>query len=99
MSESVALRPEEREQKVNDHTTCGRSDDEVGTLLHELKIRLAALYGDRLSGIVLFGSYARGSAHAGSDIDVAMILESYERTWPEINRTGPPWPNCPSSTA
>lgn len=67
----------------------GRSDDEVGALLGELKSRLAALYGDRLLGMVLFGSYARGVAHADSDIDVAMILESYERTWPEIDCTGP----------
>lgn len=74
---------------VNDHATRGRSDDEVRVLLRELKSRLAALHGDHLSGMVLFGSYARGTAHAGSDIDVAMILERYERTWPEIDRTGP----------
>lgn len=65
------------------------SEPLVRVLLRELKTCLAALYGDRLSGIVLYGSYARGAAQAGSDIDVAMILESYERTWPEIDRTGP----------
>jgi predicted nucleotidyltransferase len=74
---------------VNNQAMPGRSDDEVRALLGELKGGLAALYGDRLSGIVLYGSYARGTAHAGSDLDVAMILEHYERAWPEIDRTGP----------
>jgi predicted nucleotidyltransferase len=88
MLRSAGQRPE-KENRVNDQATPGRSDDEMQTLLGELKNRLLALYGGRLSGMVLFGSYARGSAHAGSDMDVAMILESYERTWPEIDRTGP----------
>ncbi len=74
---------------MNNQATRCRSDDEVGALLGELKSRLAGLYGDRLSGIVLYGTYARGTAHASSDLDVAMILESYERTWQGIDRTGP----------
>jgi predicted nucleotidyltransferase len=31
-------------------------------------------YGDRLEGLVVFGSRARGSASARSDLDVAVIL-------------------------
>ena len=33
-----------------------------------------AHYGDRVSAIVLFGSRARGDAHAASDADVAVVL-------------------------
>ena len=59
------------------------------SLLTELKQRLSELYHDRLAGVVLYGSYARGSAKPGSDLDVAMLLDGYERPWPEIDRTGP----------
>lgn len=78
-----------KQHAVSDPATVESSDSLVRALLRELKTRLAELYGDRLSGIVLYGSYARGTAHAGSDLDVAMILEHYERSWPEIDRTGP----------
>jgi predicted nucleotidyltransferase len=33
------------------------------------------LYGDRLSRLVLFGSYARGEETEGSDIDFLVILK------------------------
>jgi predicted nucleotidyltransferase len=36
------------------------SQDELELLLGELKSGLAELYGDRLCGVYLFGSYARG---------------------------------------
>lgn len=43
-------------------------------VLAELRRRLATLYGSRLARIVLFGSYARGDAEPGSDIDVLSPL-------------------------
>lgn len=43
-------------------------------LLSEFKRELRRLYGDRLKDVILFGSYARGEAHAGSDIDVMVVL-------------------------
>ncbi|KPF72603.1 hypothetical protein IP69_01515 [Bosea sp. AAP35] len=39
---------------------------------------VAAAYGDRLVGLYLFGSRARGDHHAGSDADVAVILHRFE---------------------
>ena len=42
--------------------------------LPDLRARLAALYGDRLVRVVLFGSYARGEATADSDVDVLVVL-------------------------
>lgn len=47
-------------------------------LLHELKERLTAAYGDRLHAAVLFGSEARGEAGPRSDIDVLVVLETQD---------------------
>ena len=44
-------------------------------LLKEIKTRLAAVYGDRLQGVVLYGSEARGDAERDSDIDVLVLLD------------------------
>lgn len=46
----------------------------INELLIELKERLAAIYGDRLDAVVLFGSEARGDARAESDIDLLVVL-------------------------
>lgn len=40
----------------------------------ELHQRFAAIYGGRLKGVYLYGSYARGEATDDSDMDVAVIL-------------------------
>lgn len=42
--------------------------------LHELQVGLRQIYGPRTPRIVLYGSYARGEAHAESDIDVLLIF-------------------------
>jgi uncharacterized protein len=60
----------------------------VQALLAELKAELQQLYGGRLQALVLYGSYARGEARDGSDLDVAVVLDSFARVWPEIDRTG-----------
>ena len=44
------------------------------------------LYGDRLERVVLFGSRARGDAHADSDYDVAVFLRDLADRWHEIRR-------------
>jgi predicted nucleotidyltransferase len=44
-------------------------------LLAEIKERLSAAYGDRLRGVVLYGSEARGDARPESDIDVLVLLD------------------------
>jgi predicted nucleotidyltransferase len=45
-------------------------------ILQQLKQDLAALYGDRLSHLTLFGSQARGDSEPESDIDVLVVLRS-----------------------
>ncbi len=44
------------------------------SLLGRIKARLKAVYGDRLRGVVLYGSEARGDAGPDSDIDVLVLL-------------------------
>lgn len=44
------------------------------TLLN-LKSRFTDIYKDRLEGLYLFGSRARGTAEADSDIDVLVVLK------------------------
>jgi predicted nucleotidyltransferase len=52
---------------------------DIRKLLHELKQGLVELYGERLKGVYLFGSYARGDFEEGSDLDVLVVLDDFER--------------------
>ncbi len=54
--------------------------------LRELKQELEALYGDRLKGLYLLGSHARGDSEPDSDVDVAVVLDDYDSVWEEIRR-------------
>ena len=52
-----------------------KTRNEVLRIARELHGRLGALYGDRLKGVYLYGSYARAEAADDSDIDVAVVLK------------------------
>jgi predicted nucleotidyltransferase len=43
--------------------------------LARLRALLVARFGERLREFVLYGSYARGQAHAESDVDVMVVVE------------------------
>ena len=43
--------------------------------IEEFKKEIKKLYGNRLKHIILYGSYARGSATEDSDIDLLIVLE------------------------
>ena len=60
---------------------------EIKNLLAELKHGLAKIYGDRLKAVYLFGSYARGDYHEGSDLDVMIVLDTYNSYWDELVRS------------
>ena len=59
---------------------------DVSRALAELKHALHIIYGDRLQGVYLYGSYARGDFHAGSDVDVLVVLAGQVRPAQEIDR-------------
>jgi predicted nucleotidyltransferase len=47
---------------------------DIEPILIEVKDGLREIYGERLKGIILYGSYARGDATEGSDIDIIVLL-------------------------
>ena len=61
---------------------------DVHSVLSELKAGLRLAYGDRLRGMYLFGSYARGEADRESDLDILVVLDAFDRYAHEVNRTG-----------
>ena len=60
---------------------------DIEKLLKELKQGLIRLYGERLKGVYLYGSYARGDFQEGSDLDVLVVLNDFERAPVELGRT------------
>jgi predicted nucleotidyltransferase len=60
---------------------------DVKKLLAELKRGLKKLYGERLTRLYLYGSYARGDQREGSDLDVLVVLNDFERAPIELDRT------------
>lgn len=59
----------------------------VRALLARLVEGLRLVYGERLRGVYLFGSYARGTADPESDLDVLGVLDDFERYGDEVDRT------------
>ena len=55
-------------------------------VLARLRKALDEMYGNRLDRVVLFGSRARGDAHAKSDYDVAVFLRDMTDRFAEMNR-------------
>ena len=64
-------------------------ESKVLNILKELKIGLSRTYGDRLKGVFLFGSYARGEQDKESDFDVLVIIDEFSAGYgTEVTRTG-----------
>lgn len=60
---------------------------QIQLLLKKFKKGLVQLYGTQLKGLYLYGSYARGDFDAGSDLDVLVVLNDFERAPLELRRT------------
>ncbi len=61
---------------------------DVAMLLSEVESGLKVIYAERLKGVYLFGSYARGDADSESDADVLVVLDRSDRYSAEVERTG-----------
>ena len=58
----------------------------VGAILQEFKIGAQRLYGTRLRGVILYGSWARGDAGGQSDIDILVVLDGQVTPGREVDR-------------
>lgn len=60
--------------------------EEIKPILDEAIKRLKKVYGKRLKNIILYGSYARGDAEEGSDIDLIVVLEDMNDPVSELEK-------------
>ncbi|OGI43773.1 MAG: hypothetical protein A2637_03570 [Candidatus Muproteobacteria bacterium RIFCSPHIGHO2_01_FULL_65_16] len=58
----------------------------LDVILRELSTALRGCYGDRYVRLWLYGSEARGEAHAESDVDVLLVLRETSHPTREIDR-------------
>lgn len=58
--------------------------DDLPPVLETVVRRLQERFGDCLKSVVLYGSYARGDAHKGSDIDLVVIVPCLPHEWRDI---------------
>lgn len=49
--------------------------ERIRPILEEFKRELQRIYGPRLKRLILYGSYARGEADEGSDLDLLVVLD------------------------
>ena len=55
------------------------------TILARIKSKLHEAFQDRLAGVILYGSEARGEAGPDSDIDLLVLLKGPVDSWPDIH--------------
>lgn len=58
----------------------------IEEILKEFREEIEKLYGERLKGIILYGSWARGEAKEESDIDLLVVLKGEVIPGKEIDR-------------
>jgi len=63
-------------------------NEPTGVLLKDLRDGFGRIYGSRLKGVYLFGSYARGDQAEGSDLDILIVLDAVGPYGEELERTG-----------
>lgn len=50
-------------------------DEKLNRLLPEIENKIRELFGEKVSKIILFGSYARGDFDSESDVDIMVIVD------------------------
>ena len=64
----------------------GRLDESTRAILREVRSGLGGIYGVRLREVRLYGSYARGEAREGSDMDILVVLDDVKDVGEELSR-------------
>lgn len=49
-------------------------DENLNKILFEIEKRIRELFGEKVSKIILFGSFARGDYNADSDVDIIVLV-------------------------
>ncbi len=57
----------------------------MDTILNDFTLIAKDIYGSHLKKVILYGSYARGDYHEGSDIDIMILVDLDDA---EIKRIG-----------
>lgn len=63
-----------------------KSQQEIFSIVKQLRRELQEIYGSRLKAVYLFGSHARDEAQEESDIDVAVVLNQMNDVFEELSR-------------
>jgi predicted nucleotidyltransferase len=58
---------------------------ELTDLLREIYTEMQRIFGDQLSDVILFGSYARGDFDEESDIDIAVLVDCKREELPRYH--------------
>ena len=74
------------EERENDQQPASLPKD-LEEVLGRLARGLRDVYGVRYKGLVLYGSYARGEARRGSDVDLLVLLEGERGEEDRVERT------------
>lgn len=52
-----------------------KMDERIKPLINQIKAHLIKMYGEKIRRVILYGSYVRGEAARGSDIDVLVLVD------------------------
>jgi predicted nucleotidyltransferase len=63
-----------------------RTIKDIEEILKKAKAVLQKIYGKRLKGVILYGSYARGEAVEGSDIDLIVLIDNMNNPIEELEK-------------
>lgn len=58
--------------------------EDIQPLLSEVLRRLQERFGKRLVSVVVYGSYVRGEADTGSDIDLMLVVPNLPQEWRDL---------------
>lgn len=64
---------------------------DIETALSRMVQDLHGEYGGRLVAVVVYGSYARGTATPGSDVDILVVVRGLPRDWAGIHCLEDEW--------